>query len=214
RLRRPLPRRGLAPRVLSVLLALARLLPDWMRPAVLLALAAASVAAGWAAWVIVPDLIAALVIVTERRVRVGDWLEADRFAGVVEQIGARTTLLRAEDGAELVVPNRLLVRSALVSRDRRFHEVVARLRAPAGAPAPRLRSAIRDAVLCSAYVPAHPRLRIERDPLEPDVWRIRVRLLDAKLAGTFEGELRERVEEVLALDEGEQGRSGQAPAEE
>lgn len=204
--------RGLVPRVLgafhlalrlaTVVLALvltSRLLPSWLQPALVLAIAAGAIAVGFGAvWLLLPDVLGWLVLVTERRLRRGAWIAGEGFAGTVEQVGPRVTLLRGADGTIVSVPNRRIVRSPVRASGRPPHEIDVELRVPAPAPAETLREAIREAVLSSPYVTPAPGLIISRDPRAPDVWRLRVRLVDARFTASFEGQLLERVEEALA----------------
>ncbi len=211
RLRKPLPERGLLPRVLGVLhllvrlativialVLVSRLLPAWLQPALLLSIAAIAVAVGFGAvWVLLPDVIGGLVILTEGRIKRGQWIVGDGFSGSVEQVGPRVTLLRAPDGALLSVPNRHLVKGPVHATERRWHEVEVELRIPTRLAAMKMREAIRDAVLCSPYIPPDPHLALSRDPRDPELWRLRVRLLDVRFTETFEGQLLERVEEAV-----------------
>lgn len=221
RARRPLPERGLVPRllgaarlglrlavVLMVLMTASRLLPDWLRPAIVLTLAAGALALGFGAmWVLLPDVVGGIVLITEGRLRRGQWIIGEGFAGTVEQIGPRVTLLRAGDGALIAIPNRRVVKSPVRASDRPWHEAEVEIEMPAGAPAQRLREAITEAVLCSPYVPPDPGLVLARDPRAPDRWHLRVRLIDGRFLAAFEGQLLERVEESLALsaDRGDPG---------
>ncbi|HEY8494244.1 MAG TPA: mechanosensitive ion channel domain-containing protein, partial [Myxococcota bacterium] len=212
RARRTLPERGAVPRlvgaarfalrlvaVVIVLVLASRLLPEWMRPALLVVIAGAAVALGFGAmWVLLPDVIGGIALLTEGRLKPGQWIAGDGFAGVVQQVGPRVTLLRGADGAIVTVPNRAIVRSAVRASDRRWHEIEVELRAPHGASAAALREAIRDAVLSSPYVPLDPGLVLARDPREPELWRLKVRLLDVRFRALFEGQLAERVDEALA----------------
>lgn len=214
RLRAPLPDRGLFPRALGalhlaarlativlVLMLASRLLPTWLHPALRLTLAAAAIAIGFGAvWTLLPDVLGGVVLLTEGRLRPGQWLVGEGFAGTIEQVGPRVTVLRGADGALVTVPNRVIVKTAVRASDRRWHEVEVELRAPAGAAADEVRHAIRDAVASSPYVPPDPGLVLSRDPREPDRWRLEVRLLDVRYAAPFEGELLERVEEALARE--------------
>lgn len=211
RARRPLPERGLFPRalgalrfvlrfaiVLIALMLISRLLPTWLHPALLLVLAAFAVALGFGAvWVLLPDLIGGMVLLTEGGLKRGQWVSGEGFAGAVEQVGARVTLLRAADGSLLSVPNRRVVRSPVRANERAWHEVDVELRAPAGIAAARLREAIREAVISSPYVPPDPGLVMVRDPRDPERWRLTVRLVHVRFSGAFEGQLLERVEEAL-----------------
>ncbi|MCZ7685537.1 MAG: mechanosensitive ion channel family protein [Sandaracinaceae bacterium] len=219
RARAPLPERGLVPRalgalhlavrlaaILLVLMLASRLLPTWLHPALRLTLAAAAVAVGFGAvWTLLPDVIGGVVLLTEGRLRPGHWVTGEGFAGTVEQLGPRVTLLRGPDGALVTVPNRIVVKTAVRASERRWHEVSVELRAPAGAPADEVRRALRDAVLSSPYVPPDPGLVLSRDPREPERWRLEVRLLDVRYAAPFEGQLLERVEEALARSSGAPG---------
>ncbi len=212
RLRRPLPERGIVPRALGalhlvvrlatvvlVLMFVSRLLPSWLHPALLLTVAAVAVALGFGAvWVLLPDVVGGVVLLTEGRLRPGQWIVGEGFAGTVEQVGPRVTVLRAPDGALLTVPNRRVVKSPVHATDRRWHEVEVQLRAPSGVAAGTVREAIRDAVLCSPYIPPDPRVTLSRDPIDPERWRLKVRLLDVRFTAAFEGQLLERVEEIVA----------------
>lgn len=212
RLRRPLPDQGVLPRVLGVLhLALrlsavvvllmlsARFLPSWLQPSLLLTLAAVAVAVGFGGvWTVLPDVVGGMVLLTEGRLKPGQWVVGEGFAGAVEHVGPRVTVLRAADGALVTVPNRCVVRSPVRASERRWHEVEVELRTPEGAPASQLRHAIREAVLSSPYIPPDPGLVLSRDPRKPNRWRLRVRLLHVRYAAPFEGQLVERVEEAVA----------------
>jgi hypothetical protein len=214
RLRRPLPDRGLFPRLLGlthlavrlatvvmVLMIVSRLLPGWLRPALLLSVAAVAIALGFGAvWLVLPDVVGGLVLLTERRLQAGQWVVGDGFEGTVVQLGLRLTTLRAPDGTRLTVPNRHLVRSPVHASARRFHEVEVELIVPSDAPAGRVRRAIEDAVLCSPHVPSEPALALSRDPARPDRWHLRVRLLDVAFAPAFEGQILERVEDSLGRE--------------
>ena len=213
RARRPLPERGFVPRllgaarlalrlavVLMILMMASRLLPDWLRPAIVLTLAAGALALGFGViWVLLPDVVGGIVLLTEGRLKRGQWITGEGFAGSVEQVGPRVTLLRAADGALLAIPNRRVVKSPVRASDRPWHEVDVEIQTPSGAPAQRLREAITEAVLCSPYVPPDPGLVLARDPRAPDRWHLRVRLIDGRFAAAFEGQLLERMEESLAL---------------
>jgi hypothetical protein len=214
RVRRPLPDRGFVPRALGLLhlvlrlatvvmvvMLASRLLPIWMRPALLLSIASVAIAVGFGAvWAVLPDLVGGIVLLTERRLRPGLWIVGDGFSGTVEQVGPRLTLLRAPDGSVASVPNRHLVKAPIHATDRRWHEIEVELVAPTGFDAARIRRAIEDAVLCSPYIPPDPALSLARDPSVPERWHLRARLLDATYRSHFEGQLLERVEEALAAE--------------
>lgn len=211
RMRKPLPERGLLPRLLGAvhlfarvsavalsLLIATRLLPGWLRPALLLTVAAAAIAVGVGiVWVVLPDVVSGILLLTEERVRRGLWISGDGFEGTVERVGPRVTILHDAEGHRLTVPNRQLVRSAIHAIDRRWPELHLSLRVPTDRPAKQVRRAVEDAVLCSPHLPPDPELSVARDAEDPQVWRIRVRLLEVTHREAFEGQLLERIEEAL-----------------
>lgn len=213
RVRKSLPERGLVPRVFGVayltarltavvvvLMLATRLLPGWLRPAILLAIGAGALVIGAGSiWLILPDLIGGLLLITEDRLRPGMWVVGDGFEGTVERVGPRLTTFRAPDGAKLTIPNRRLVKSPILASDRRWHEVEVDLHVPGGHDATSVRRALEDAVLCSPFVPPDPALEVTRDAADPNRWRVRARILDASYSDRFEGQLLERVEEGLAI---------------
>lgn len=213
RARRPLPERGFVPRLLGlahlaaraaavimVVMVATRLLPGWLRPALLFTIGGAALAIGaGAVWVVLPDVVGGLLLLTEGRLRPGLWVVGDGFRGTVERVGPRLTTLRTPDGARLMIPNRKLVRSSIYASDRRWHEVEVELTVPSGHDAPAVRRAVMDAVLCSPFVPLEPALEVTRDPKDPLRWKVKARVLDATYSDRFEGQLLERVEEGLDL---------------
>ncbi|MGF1465109.1 MAG: mechanosensitive ion channel domain-containing protein [Sandaracinaceae bacterium] len=210
-----LPVRGLLPALLAVgrlslrtalvvitFVLTVRLLPPSMRPAMLLAFAAAAVALGWGVWLLLPDAVGALVLIGEGRVRPGLWVAVDGVEGQVQRIGARLTTLRSSDGTPVRVPNRSLLRAPLRVRAGRWPRVTVDLRGRRDISGPRLRETLRDAVLTSPYVSDQPELRIGRLPDDPEVWRVEVCLLDHAYVRDFEGQLLDRWEEALAAGHG------------
>ena len=54
---------------------------------------------------IAKDIVSGAVLLFERPLRVGDWVEVENLLGVVTRIGIRASTVRTRDGAEVVVPN-------------------------------------------------------------------------------------------------------------
>jgi len=187
-------------RLMVVAVALAfvvRVLPPRLSLITILALGGFAVALGWSTRDVLPDLVAGVVLVFERRVRTGTWVSGDGFAGQIEHVGLRASLIRDPQGHAVSVPNRHLVREPVVAdpSHERQHEVLITMESDAGAEA--IRMALRDAVLASPWV--HPATVpvVQQDPNEPSRWRVRGRLLEASFGGRFEGDLRERAEAAL-----------------
>ena len=57
------------------------------------------------------NYISGFVILAERSMRIGDTVKVDNFEGIITQINARYTLVRALSGRESIVPNEMLITS-------------------------------------------------------------------------------------------------------
>jgi small-conductance mechanosensitive channel len=83
---------------------------------------AIAIGVGFGAQNIINNLISGWILMSERPVRIGDFVEIDEHRGVVEIIGNRSTRIRRIDGVHLLVPNsqmleRVVVNWTLVDRD-------------------------------------------------------------------------------------------------
>ena len=67
--------------------------------------AAATLAVGFAMQDVLKNFVAGVFIFTDRPFRIGDWIEWDTHAGVVEDISFRVTRVRTFDNELLTVPN-------------------------------------------------------------------------------------------------------------
>ncbi len=184
--------------VLTSLAIVARLLPASVEPVVPWALVAGAVAVGWSARELLPDLVGALVIAFERRVRPGTWVSGLGFAGLVERRGLRAVWIRDGHGNRLAVPNRHVVGTTVTMQlgGGPVHEVALRLRT--GRPARDVRKALREATLISPWVRPEAAPQIRQDGSDPELWHVRAHLLEMRYAAAFEGDLLERAEESLA----------------
>jgi small-conductance mechanosensitive channel len=78
---------------------------------------------------VVNNFVSGLVLMFERPIQPGDMVEVGTVAGTVRDIGLRATTIRTYDGADVVVPNGLLVSGNLTNwtlfdRSRRFEVAV------------------------------------------------------------------------------------------
>jgi small-conductance mechanosensitive channel len=83
---------------------------------------AIAIGVGFGAQNIINNLISGWILMSERPVRIGDFVEIDEHRGVVEIIGNRSTRIRRIDGVHLLVPNsqmleRVVVNWTLVDKD-------------------------------------------------------------------------------------------------
>jgi small-conductance mechanosensitive channel len=83
---------------------------------------AIAIGVGFGAQNIINNLISGWILMSERPVRIGDFVEIDTHRGVVESIGNRSTRIRRIDGVHLLVPNsqmleRVVINWTLIDRD-------------------------------------------------------------------------------------------------
>ncbi|MDH3200285.1 MAG: mechanosensitive ion channel family protein [Myxococcales bacterium] len=185
---------------LGLVLAIAlQLLPagrDWF----LYGLVILAIVTGWSVRDLFADVVAGIVLASERRVKKGMWVSGNGFQGTVEGRSLRATWLRDGQGHRLTVPNRAMVGAPMVydSGAEAEHEVVVRLEGYHDASQVRL--ALNDAILSSPWVLAGATPVVLRDPADPVVWRVRSKLLEPRFSVHFEGELLERVEDLLRYE--------------
>ena len=61
------------------------------------------------------NFISGLILIIEQPIRVGDWIEVESQRGRVEDVGARCTRIRRDDGVDLLVPNSKLLESTVIN---------------------------------------------------------------------------------------------------
>lgn len=76
---------------------------------------AVAVGVGFGAQNIVNNFISGWILMSERPVRIDDFIEIEGSRGVVEAIGNRSTRIRRIDGVHIMVPNALLMERTLVN---------------------------------------------------------------------------------------------------
>ena len=155
---------------------------------------------GWSVRDLFADLVAGGVLAAERRVKRGVWVSGEGFQGTVEGRSLRATWLRDAKGGRLTVPNRAMVGAPMVfdAGADAEHEVEVRLEGYDDAG--KVRMALTDAILSSPWVLAGATPVVLRDPADPVVWRVRTKLLEPRFSVHFEGELLERVEDLLRYE--------------
>ncbi len=76
---------------------------------------AIAIGVGFGAQNIVNNFISGWILMLERPIRIGDFVEVDGAQGVVEQVGNRSTRIRRTDGVHLLVPNSQLLQEKVVN---------------------------------------------------------------------------------------------------
>jgi len=78
-------------------------------------LGAFGVGIGFGLQTIVNNFVSGLILLFERPLKVGDWVELGNVEGIVQRIGIRASTVRTFDGADVIVPNGALVSDRVVN---------------------------------------------------------------------------------------------------
>ncbi len=119
---------------------------------------AIAIGVGFGAQNIINNFISGWILMAERPIRIGDFVEIDSAMGTVELIGTRSTRIRRTDGVHLLVPNSRLLEQTVVNWtlvDEQIRSVV-RVGVAYGSPVERVRSLIEEAVLAQVEVKHEP----------------------------------------------------------
>ena len=76
---------------------------------------AVAIGIGFGAQNIINNLISGWILMSERPVRIGDFVEIDVHRGVVESIGNRSTQIKRTDGVHLLVPNSQMLERVVIN---------------------------------------------------------------------------------------------------
>ena len=76
---------------------------------------AVAIGIGFGAQNILNNFISGWILMTEKPIRIGDFVEIDDMHGVVEGIGTRSTRIRRVDGVHLMVPNSQLLEQIVIN---------------------------------------------------------------------------------------------------
>jgi small-conductance mechanosensitive channel len=76
---------------------------------------ALAVGIGFGAQNIINNFISGWILMSERPVRIGDFIEIEDSRGMVEKIGNRSTRVRRIDGVHIMVPNSLLLERSVIN---------------------------------------------------------------------------------------------------
>lgn len=153
--------------ILSVFIALSSIGLDFRSLAIVAG--ALSVGIGFGLQSIVNNFVSGLIILFERSLRVGDYIELDNgLTGTVKAINVRSTLINTNDNIDIVVPNSEFVSTRLTNWT--LNERILRMRIAFGVAYGSDKELVRKAALEAAaevpYTLAHMKGR------EPDIWLV------------------------------------------
>ena len=76
---------------------------------------AIAIGVGFGAQNIINNFISGWILMWERPIRIGDFLEVENTKGVVEEINTRSTRIKRIDGVHLLIPNSTLLENTVVN---------------------------------------------------------------------------------------------------
>lgn len=126
------------------------------------AMGAIAIGVGFGTQNIVNNFISGWILMAERPIRIGDFIEFDNWMGAVERIGNRSTRIRRVDGVHLMVPNSHLLERTVVNwtlMDKEIRTTV-RVGVAYGSPVRRESELVLQAVTEESEVKATPTPRV------------------------------------------------------
>ncbi len=76
---------------------------------------AIAIGIGFGAQNIINNFISGWILIAERPIRVGDFIEIEGFFGTVKNVGTRSTLVHRTDGVHVLVPNSKLLENIVIN---------------------------------------------------------------------------------------------------
>lgn len=119
---------------------------------------AVAIGVGFGAQNILNNFISGWILMTEKPIRIGDFVEIDNMHGTVEGIGNRSTRIRRVDGVHMLVPNSILLERNVINWtlvDRTIRSIV-RVGVAYGSPVRTVEKLIGQAVSEQEEVHAEP----------------------------------------------------------
>jgi len=98
------------------------------------------------------EFLSGLVLIFERPIQVGDFVEVDELMGTVERISVRSTEIRTLDDVSIIIPNSRFLEANVINWN--HHSSVSRLRIPVGVAYGADTEAVRQVLLNAAK--GHP----------------------------------------------------------
>jgi small-conductance mechanosensitive channel len=119
---------------------------------------AIAIGVGFGAQNIINNFISGWILMAERPIRIGDFIEFDAWQGTVERVGNRSTRIRRIDGVHLLVPNSHLLERTVVNWTLVDQEIrtVVRVGVEYGSPVRQVSNLILQAVTDQAQVKNTP----------------------------------------------------------
>ena len=123
---------------------------------------AVAIGVGFGAQNIINNFISGWILLFERPVRIGDFIEINEHMGVVERIGNRSTRIRRTDGVHLLIPNSQMLERVVVNWTLVDEQIRTKVRVGVayGSPARKVADLILQAVEEQTAVQKEPEPRV------------------------------------------------------
>lgn len=120
---------------------------------------ALAIGVGFGSQNVMNNFISGLILNVERPVRVGDFVQIEEVTGTIERIGARSTIIRASNNSQVIVPNSFFLENRVMNYTLSDDVVRIQLNVGVGyeSPVEEVRTILRDEIA------RHPRLLREFD---------------------------------------------------
>mgnify|MGYP001811876475 CR=1 FL=1 len=123
---------------------------------------AVAIGVGFGAQNVINNFISGWILLMERPIRIGDFIEIDGSMGVVERIGNRSTRILRTDGVHMMIPNSQLLERVVVNWtlvDKRIRTTL-RVGVAYGSPVQKVAELIEQAVSEEAEVLSEPKISV------------------------------------------------------
>jgi small-conductance mechanosensitive channel len=100
--------------ILGFLIALSIVAPSFQTSDLIKMLGIGSVAIGFAFQNILQNFLAGILLLMQEPFQIGDWIEVTGLRGRVEDIQTRATIISADEGRRVVIPNALIFTNPVV----------------------------------------------------------------------------------------------------
>jgi small-conductance mechanosensitive channel len=126
---------------------------------------AIAIGVGFGAQNIINNFISGWILIAERPIRMGDFIEINNNLGTVEHVGTRSTRIRRVDGVHLLVPNSQLLENTVTNwtLEDQFTRSSVRVGVAYGSDVERVRELFLEAVLAQPEVIEKPKPEIVFD---------------------------------------------------